>query len=264
MTTSTAIATALRDHFVDPKDPTSGIVLTEVTAPGSTRRIDVLAMSLWPSRGYGIDAVEIKVDRRDYLREIETPAKADPWWRNSHRFWIAAPSTAVADPALLPPGWGLLIPGTGRRFKTVVKADERKPELGMALFAAILARQVNASHEQTRIRLDRQRDDLDTKRRDAERALREQYAAGSDPAVRKALDMVRTVEKASGLRIEEWGFGDHVTAEEFGRAMRQVVQQDRASEESDRAVATLVDDLRRRAVQINRLADQLTQPSVTP
>lgn len=259
--TAQALAAALADHFVNPADPTSGLVLQEVTAPGSSRRIDVLAVSLWASRGFGVDAVEIKVDRRDYLREIENPAKADPWWRHSNRFWIAAPSTAVADPSLLPPGWGLLIPSpNSRRFRAVVKAEERKFDMSWPLFAAIVGRNVNVTQDRTRKQTE---DAILTLRRQQEeklRTIREQYASGSDPTVRAALDTMRAVEKAAGVNIADWTWGDHCTAEEFGAAVRQALDGKRRTDKAARLahLDEIATDLRQRAARLLKAAASLT------
>jgi hypothetical protein len=258
MTAASALADALTDHFVDPKDPTSGVVLREVTAPASQRRIDLLAISLWSSRGYGIDAVEIKVDRADFLREIENPAKAEPWWKCSNRFWIAAPSTAVADPNVLPPGWGLLIPGKGRRFKVVVKAAERQLEVGMPLFAAILGRHVNDSANQYRRRLADYRDQADRDRQEELRQLHEKFAAEGDPEVRHALKLIREVEEASGLKIRNWGWKDQCSAEEFGKAVRVALDNVRVVAEVERHM-----DLTKIAADMYKIAQTLTTAAAT-
>lgn len=72
-------------------------------------RIDALVISLWNSRGFEREAVEIKVSYSDWKREHERAAKADFWWRHTHRFWIACPAD-LAPRILpeLPTGWGLL------------------------------------------------------------------------------------------------------------------------------------------------------------
>ena len=259
MTTASAIADALEAHFVDPKDPTSGVTLREVTAPGSQRRIDVLAVSLWASRGYGIDAVEIKVDRADYQREISNPAKAEPWWKCSNRFWIAAPSTLVADPAVLPPGWGLLVPGNGRRFKVVVKAEERTLDAGMPLFTAILGRQVNAAHQRNIQAVHQLREKLRADHREDLARVRQDLAAGDDPEVRQALDMIRKVEAAAGVKLSSWTFRDEVSPDDFGRALRIVIDQQLAAAKAAQIAGQTVAEIRRAAARFNELADQLAK-----
>ena len=43
----------------------------------ANRSIDVLAMSLWPSRGLYLTGIELKTDRGDWRRELRNPAKAE-------------------------------------------------------------------------------------------------------------------------------------------------------------------------------------------
>lgn len=266
MTTSSAIAAALTAHFINPMHPTSGLALREVTAPGSTRRIDLLVVGLWPSRGYGIDAIEIKVSKADYQREIANPAKADPWWACSNRFWIAAPSTTVADPADLPPGWGLLTPGNGRRFKTVVPAAHRPIDVGMPLLAAILGRHVNTTHEHHTRALAALQHHLEDEHSRKTRLLREEYAAGGDPDIRAALATMHTVQEAAGITIRDWGWGDSCTAPEFGQAVRRALEALRVEGQARQAAdpTDLIAAMRRKADQINAAADALANTATAP
>lgn len=75
------------------------------------RKLDLLVISLWRSRGHERDGVEVKVSWSDYKREIKDPAKADQWWGHVHRFWIAAPlslAKRILDEEPPPSTWGLL------------------------------------------------------------------------------------------------------------------------------------------------------------
>lgn len=93
------------------------------------RKIDLLVVSLWRSRGLQRDAVEIKVSYSDWTRERKKHAKADFWWQHSNRFWIAAPSTlAEKIKPELPPGWGLLSCQTGEAPKVARKPESREAE----------------------------------------------------------------------------------------------------------------------------------------
>lgn len=97
-------------------------------AARARRKIDLLVVSLWQSRGYQLDAVEIKVSMSDWKRELDNPAKADWWWSHSHRFWLAVPAVMVpkVQPDL-PVTWGLLA-CDGGACKAVVKAAKRDAE----------------------------------------------------------------------------------------------------------------------------------------
>jgi len=79
------------------------------TGAGAGRTADAIAMQLWPSRGLTIEGIEIKVDRRDWLRELEDPAKADVISAYCDKWWVVAP-VGVVDLKKddFPKMWGLL------------------------------------------------------------------------------------------------------------------------------------------------------------
>lgn len=87
------------------------------------RKLDLLVVSLWRSRGFDLDGVEIKVSLNDYRREIKDPAKADWWWEHVSRFWIAVPAKLVEQAREdLPETWGLLGVQSDGKVAVVVKA----------------------------------------------------------------------------------------------------------------------------------------------
>ena len=71
------------------------------------RSIDLFAMSLYPSSGHKIYAVEVKVSRSDFLRELKNPAKSRPWVELSNRFAFAVPRGLIQVDEL--PEWASLI-----------------------------------------------------------------------------------------------------------------------------------------------------------
>jgi hypothetical protein len=88
-------------------------VMLEEVANGTGARcgswIDVAVFELWPSRGLIRRAIEIKVSRSDFLRELENKDKNEWARRSFHEFWFAAPSDVVKE-AELPEGVGLYVP----------------------------------------------------------------------------------------------------------------------------------------------------------
>lgn len=93
------------------------------------RKLDLLVVSLWRSRGLQMDGVEIKVSMSDWKRELANAEKADWWWRHVHRFWVAVPADlAVKVRDELPPTWGLLACESGKPVKVVAKAPQHEPE----------------------------------------------------------------------------------------------------------------------------------------
>jgi hypothetical protein len=125
--TAAHIRRGLRKHFPDGR---CGIVFecAQGTGHKANRHIDALAMDLWPSHGLVIHAIEIKVDRADWRRELADPAKAEELARFADKFWVAAPP-GIVPVTELPHAWGLLEGGAeGMR---VTKLAEKTPAVAV-------------------------------------------------------------------------------------------------------------------------------------
>ncbi len=220
------------------------------------RKIDVLVMSLWASRGFEREAVEIKVSYSDWTRERKEPEKADFWWRHAHRFWVAVP--AELAPKIrpeLPLGWGLLACAPGAAPKVVAKPDRHDatplpPGTVIGILRAAADAGMNAlSRAEARGRLAGQKEGR-------LRAERE----SADGAVKAALEELRwkvaKFEEASGVSIaDEWRLGEigsavaivrremadpGWTAKNIGRAADSAVRDfDRAAAEAKKLVAAV-------------------------
>lgn len=207
----------LHAHFIRPEDRLNragagAVYLTEVTAPGNSgRRADAVHIGLWQSRGAGrIDVCELKVSRADFRRELDKPQKAEAWWPYSTTFSIVSPGVDITPPEELPPGWGLMVPSPrgGRRFKTVVKPEEREPKLTIGLLMTLLK-----NTETTRV------NDL----RMQETQMREQHYKQVQEVRRergmvspkdvKRLDLLERLEKAMGMELGEYAWRDHLEPE---------------------------------------------------
>lgn len=134
----------LRQHF-----GTEGAVILEEVGESTGHRtgarwIDMLVMETWPSRGFVIHGIEIKVSRADWQKELATPAKAEALHKHCDRWWVATANKGVIRSTdELPPGWGWLeIKPIGDGFRTVVvqpaRVTERPPELDRRFVAALL------------------------------------------------------------------------------------------------------------------------------
>jgi hypothetical protein len=167
------------------------------------RKIDLLAISLWRSRGLEVDAVEIKVSPSDWKRELEQVSKGDFWWRHSHRFWIACPvemcSKVRED---LPAGWGLLACYGAESSKVVVKARRRDAEpiqwgtaVGLMRAAASAGLNALSRAEQRGLALGKERGREEALRQGADASLRRQYEA--------LRERVKQFEDASGLVLSQ-------------------------------------------------------------
>lgn len=92
----------------------------------ASRTADFIAMDLWPSKGLAIHGHEVKVSRSDWLRELASPGKADPFMRYVDRWWLVVADRAIVRDDL-PVGWGLMAVRGGRLI-VVTQAPKLRPE----------------------------------------------------------------------------------------------------------------------------------------
>lgn len=238
---------ALHRHYRKPGTDRDGeILLTEAAAPDSDRRIDLLRIGLWPSRGYGIDGHELKVSRSDWLRELDDPAKADAWWPYVHRWWIVAPDTDTVRPDELPTGWGLMLPprtARGRRFRIAVAADEKEPRVDVGLLVEVTRRTDNA-------RLAERDELLYEVRQDAWRrideARQQAAAAGLTGEIRERLDLLDRLEARLGVALDRSPFGNgRATPEDIGDALVAAVNDHLAAARAREQTARILEGLQR-------------------
>lgn len=202
------------------RDADSHAIYTELPAPGDTRRADLVAVSLWGSRGYGIDVHEIKVSRADWLAELKQPSKAEAWWPHSSRFWLVVPHESIVAPGELPEGWGLMVPPkhAGRRsMQKLVKPAVRTPQIPLELVARVLTReQRNAASQAEKARWEGNREGVEQERRSA-------ADHGTDrmlltPHQRTRLDHLKRIEQMFGGELG-W-LEDDIDANEAARALK--------------------------------------------
>lgn len=104
-------------------------------------RIDLLAVSLWPSTGEGVIAYEVKVSRSDFLSEIKKPSKRRPAMRYSNQFFFAAPAGLV-KPTEIPYDCGLIEVSPAGACRVVVPAPWRDDFHPTYTFVASVCRRV--------------------------------------------------------------------------------------------------------------------------
>lgn len=250
MPTADDMVKALELHYrggPGHRDADSYATYAELTHPNQ-RRIDFMAVSLWASRGLAIDGHEIKVSRADWLNELAHPTKADTWWNVCHRWWLVVPDAALVHDGELPDGWGLMVPGTGRRMKVVTKPAVRQLVPPMWLTATMLKRD--------------QRAIANARDRGREEGRRAGEASERERADRRALTMeqsrrlqaVDDLEKLLGRRLEPHAWNDEqVTPERAAFALRIATALDGLSPRHGRGIA----DLLRLAKQIGDSAAEL-------
>ncbi len=164
------------------------------------RKIDLLAVSTWRSRGLEVEAVEVKVSMSDWRRELKKPQKADFWWKHAHRFWIAAPADVAAKiKPELPTGWGLLACSDGGS-QIVVRPPKREPEpLPWSTVVGIMRAAQDAGPSLLdRVRMEGYEQGLKQGKKQAGNTF--EHAATKD-AYKTLLHNVEVFEKTSGVTI---------------------------------------------------------------
>jgi hypothetical protein len=217
----------LHAHFIRPEDRLNqagagAVYLTEVTAPGNSgRRADAIHIGLWQSRGAGrIDVCELKVSRADFRRELDKPQKAEAWWPYSTTFSIVSPGVDITPPEELPPGWGLMVPGPrGRRFKTVVKPEEREPKLTIGLLMTLLKNTETSRVNDLRLQADRMNRDFYER---LEKVRRERGVVSPKDA--KRLELMERLEKAMDLELGEYAWRDQIEPEHAAAGLAQFMR----------------------------------------
>lgn len=239
----------LHQHFISEKGQfdlagAGAVYLTEVTAPGhSGRRADAVHVGLWSSRGAGtVEVCELKISRADWLKELKEPKKAEAWWPYCHYFWLVVPCEGIVQADELPRGWGLMMPGSrGRRFKVIVKPEERKPEdfkLTIPLLVTLLK-----NTETTRVNaLQRQASELRRKFYEQDEQARRQRGTFNEKDKRR-LALLDRLEKALGMELADYAWEERLEPEGAAEVLLSLAQGraelDRARDRAESAVREL-------------------------
>ncbi|WP_142994544.1 hypothetical protein [Thalassospira xiamenensis] len=151
------IIACLRSSYVQPQ----WAFFTEVTdgtGAASRRRIDGLAVNMWPSQGLEFRAFEVKVSKNDLCKELKNPQKSEAIAQYCNTFYLVTPKK-LADDFSLPPRWGLIECDEKGRSKIIKKAhyEENPVELTREFIASILraAAKVSESQVNDMLRLER-------------------------------------------------------------------------------------------------------------
>ena len=143
------------EHYPDSRVMSQSHVVIEECAPGTgwrhaNRYADVLALSVWPSKGLTLDGYEIKASRADLKREVSDLSKHEAVSRYCDTWTLV-----VWDESMLvdgiPETWGIVTTREGEHERELVtqrKATKRTPEEWPRGFVCALVR--NASEQSPR------------------------------------------------------------------------------------------------------------------
>lgn len=208
----------LRARFAD----TGYAVLAEVadgTGAKQSRWADALTMSLWPSRGLELIGFEIKVSRSDWIKELNSPGKAEAVCKYCDRWYVVVGNADIVKPGELPSTWGLMVPD-GEGLKIAKQAPELSPvALDRAFVAAIMRRCAEQSVDAKAIKAIED----ETRRRtyDECRASFDREQARSVNTFKQTSDRlaekIRTFSEQTGISLDSW----HTDFADVGEAVRR-------------------------------------------
>lgn len=173
------------------------------------RHGDVVVMSLWPSRGLEIIGIEVKVSRQDWLKELQTPEKAEPIAQYCDRWYLAVGDEAIVLSDELPKSWGLLVPKADGTLRCKVEATLKQPEpaIDRSFLAAILRRAQEQLTPESKLAEEYrrgQKEERELHKGELEREL--EYRMRDYEALQKA---VQEFQEKSGVNIRgAWNVGN--------------------------------------------------------
>lgn len=190
---------------------------TEGTGWRSTRWLDAVSVSLWPSRGITFHGFEIKSARYDWLRELKKPEKGQALFDHLDFFSIVAGDADIVQDGELPQQWGLLV-WDGAVLKQKVAAPRlHEGELSRTMtreFLAGLCRRIDQQYVTGKVQqlAQKAREQAD---KDAEERVRRRMSYGQDMA-----DKLSLAAFAEGLGFS--GRIDEVEARRYGQIARRL------------------------------------------
>lgn len=103
------------------------------------RTADLIAMDLWPSKGFALHGHEVKVSRSDFLSEMKDPDKAMEFIPYMTYWWLVIGDASIVDKREVPATWGLLVVSQGRlRMARRARRNQEQKPLTETRMAALL------------------------------------------------------------------------------------------------------------------------------
>lgn len=180
--------------------------VANATGSRGERRIDALALGIWPSTGHEIIGIEIKVSKSDFARELADPSKSQALMRYCTRWQIACPAGLLSADDL-PANWGLISLRAAGVFSVVKKPPLLKPEgLDAGFMMAILRGERDPDQELVAKLVAEQAEALNT--RFEERVSREAARRSGDLArgQKTAIEIGEKLKAIVGTSFLTWEF----------------------------------------------------------
>jgi hypothetical protein len=252
----------LRRHYLPEGRPPSGILAAEIEAPDGQRRADAIWAPWSIAGGEGLIGHEVKVSRSDVLAELADPMKADPWARYCTRWWLVVAHPSLVAGLDVPEAWGIMSPPSGRRTRTMTVL-RAAPKLKPADTGAAWRRIASWDH----YRLEKRNEELAWK---AHRSGQDADYAKRQLAEREFAEGGRTDKRAANigrLLVEldkrKW-YGHDFDVDATVDAIVDLAEHRRLAAQTRQEIEYLVDQARRTAAPMNRIADELHRLAKDP
>lgn len=244
----TELFSALRAHY----GRNSHAVFPQVrssTGYGAARTADAIVMSLWPSRGLELIGVEFKSNRRDWLRELKDPEKAEEIFQFCDRWYLLA-AKDVAKEDEVPDTWGFML-RSGRGIRVVRKAPKLEPQSVDRPFLAALLRNAERTFISDANLRQEYKKGWENGKKDVESDVNRAKEKAS--SLREA---IKEFEEASGVKIHSW------EGDEIGAAVRVVMKEQDVVERTLRRLESSARTLRSEADVMEKLIAQVKKEMV--
>lgn len=200
MAKTTEVVAALRKQLCAPEWAFFQEVSNGTGARGGAAYADVVAMSLYPSRGLHLHGMEVKVSRGDWQRERSKPNKAEIIAAYCDFWWLVTGPGVVHDVGEIPHGWGWKLFEAGK-VVTKKQPERLTPKtMDRDFLAALLRRASEVGDAFIR--------QVVEERTAASRASFEESAKReverSTQRHRDLVEKVRVFEEASGISLSGW------------------------------------------------------------
>lgn len=214
----------------------------------TNRHIDMIVMSLWPTRGLEIHGIEIKVSRQDFMKELSLPAKAEAIQKYCDRWWVAVGDEKIVHAGDMPPTWGLLAL-KGKKMKVLIAAPKLEPAALDRKFIAAMFRRASDAQAMIVTQAEVKAYDRGVLHGPEESRVRVAEAQHELKNFKESLD---AFEEASGIKIDRWGSYGMTEIGGIVKRLREAqnthIHRNDAATELDRAASSL----ERAAAQIRR------------
>lgn len=187
------------------------------------RSADCVAMNTWPSRGLVVHGVEVKVDRRDWLRELRDPAKSASIQRFCDFWWLAVDDQEIVKRDEVPETWGLLVL-KGKSLSVAKDAPKLEAEPLTRGFVAALLR--NATKGLVpKADVDERVKELLENHVTSHKSAVEWQAERDAKALEELRARVDAFEKASGINVDDrYDYGPLRDPTKLGAAVKAIMQ----------------------------------------